>query len=213
MMSHSSHTSHTRHTGHSRHSRRSPGGGDGGVGEEAEEERMPVLQLELPLPPSANRYWRSYRGRVVRSREADDYIRDVAAHVLAQCRGQRPAILPGTPVCFRVDVSCLRQRDLTNCLKVLEDALAQALGFDDRWTDQVVLTKHTVRHRRECRVQVAVLWGEDALPWHCAWCTPPPSLHATSGICAHHYAVLMAAMADAHSAAACPGRETDYEAG
>lgn len=42
------------------------------------------MKLTLPAPPSANRYWRNVRGRMVLSREAKDYKRAVgilAAHL------------------------------------------------------------------------------------------------------------------------------------
>jgi Holliday junction resolvase RusA-like endonuclease len=36
------------------------------------------MTYRYPLPPSANRYWRYYRGRTVASEEAKEYKRTVA---------------------------------------------------------------------------------------------------------------------------------------
>lgn len=33
--------------------------------------------IQLPLPPSANRYWRNFNGRMVKSAEAREYQREV----------------------------------------------------------------------------------------------------------------------------------------
>ena len=38
---------------------------------------MMLVQLHLPYPPSTNRYWRTFRGRPVPSKEATDFKRIV----------------------------------------------------------------------------------------------------------------------------------------
>lgn len=89
--------------------------------------REPLL-VELPYPPSANRYWRSVgRGRVVVSAEAKRYRGEVERKLAGR------AALGATPV----EVSVVahpadrRRRDLDNLAKVLLDALANGGAFAD----------------------------------------------------------------------------------
>lgn len=84
-----------------------------------------TVTLTLPEPPSANRYWRNVKGRMVLSREAKDYKRAVAT-------------LAGhlTPTRAVVEV-CLdwyrgrRSGDLDNRIKQSLDALKGLAYHDD----------------------------------------------------------------------------------
>lgn len=83
----------------------------------------------LPVPPSANRYWRSWRGRVVRTQEAEAYCQTVGALVRHPRRVGWPA-LGGVAVAvrwYRAKVA----GDLDNRLKVALDALQGILYHDD----------------------------------------------------------------------------------
>ena len=81
----------------------------------------------LPVPPSANRYWRSWRGRVVRSAEAKAYCSAVGLVT------RRSAEWP-TRDAVAVALRWMRARaagDLDNRIKVLLDALHGVLYWDD----------------------------------------------------------------------------------
>ena len=77
------------------------------------------MRIELPYPPSSNRYWRNFRGRTVVSEEARLYkdavgflcnaaaIRPIQGEVTVSVRIRRPA----------------KRRDIDNHLKVALDAL------------------------------------------------------------------------------------------
>ncbi len=84
----------------------------------------------LPLPPSANRYWRKTKtGKVYLSEAAQVYRIDVGLRL----RRQRPATGP-----VAMTVRIYRERmtgDLDNRLKILFDALRGKLYLDD---DQIV---------------------------------------------------------------------------
>lgn len=101
------------------------------------------MRLVLPYPPSANRYWRSFRNRVVVSDEARAY----KARVAAECRVQLGTLATFQepfhgPVAVVVHVYRPRKRgDLDNTLKVLLDALKGIAFVDD---DQVV-DLHAIR--------------------------------------------------------------------
>lgn len=88
--------------------------------------------LSLPYPPSANRYWRIVNGRAVLSAEARQYKRTVALLAKTQKCG-KPY---DGPVSLTVSIYRPQKRgDLSNRLKVLEDAL-QGVAIED--DDQVV---------------------------------------------------------------------------
>lgn len=85
------------------------------------------MKARLPMPPSANRYWRSYNARrsPVRSVEAREYMRTVG-HLLASWR----------PLSGRVAVSLVvsglrANADLDNRIKILLDALTGHAWEDD----------------------------------------------------------------------------------
>lgn len=77
----------------------------------------------LPYPPSANRYWRVFRGRAVKSPEARAY----QANVQKQAQSQR---FEG-PVAVKIHAwKPSRRGDLDNLLKVALDALS-GVAYDD----------------------------------------------------------------------------------
>lgn len=84
--------------------------------------------ITLPLPPTANLYWRVWRGRAVVSTEARAYKRGAALAALAQ--GVRPILDGEVAVVMRV-FRRTRRGDLDNRLKVLLDALRGIAYRDD----------------------------------------------------------------------------------
>lgn len=96
------------------------------------------MRLRLPYPPTANLYWRSFRGRVVKSSEARAYQKLAAMYALAE--GMRPT---AAPVAVILEVYRPRkQGDLDNTLKVLLDALKGVAYVDDAQ----VVELHAFRH-------------------------------------------------------------------
>jgi len=94
------------------------------------------VALRLPIPPSANRYWRSYNGKVVVSEEAQQY----KWQVKLLCGQLDP--FPGN---VSLTISIYRARksgDLDNYLKVALDSLKGILYPDDN----AVVEIHALRH-------------------------------------------------------------------
>jgi crossover junction endodeoxyribonuclease RusA len=118
------------------------------------------IRLELPYPPSANRYWRSFKnsktGRVVHvvSEEAKSYKFQVALH--AHVVGIKKPITGRVfinivlsppepkdamkrkrldPETWDNDVRCV---DLDNTFKILCDSLRGVAYVDDKWIRRIV---------------------------------------------------------------------------
>lgn len=105
--------------------------------------------LELPMPPSANRYWRTFRGRATKSPEARAYIDRVRRACTAT---------PSTgPVSVRLDVHLCRG-DLDNRIKVSLDALTGIAWLDDKQVRSIEAHHYATGSKTE-RLLVRVL------PW------------------------------------------------
>lgn len=108
------------------------------------------MNLTLPYPPSANRYWRVFRGRAVKSQEARGY----QLAVQLKNAGTRPLTVP-----VRVTLEVHRpakRGDLDNSIKVLLDAL-KGIAFVD---DSQVCALNVFRHEatpKTARVEVTVV--------------------------------------------------------
>lgn len=97
-----------------------------------------MTKLTLPLPPSANRYWRYVNGHPTVSAEARNY--KLAAGWIAKEQGVE---MVATPVRLRIDVFRSRKAgDLDNYLKVLLDAMSGILWEDDEQVVQIVATRY-----------------------------------------------------------------------
>lgn len=103
--------------------------------------------LSLPYPPSANRYWRNFRGRMVPSRDAVEYRESVQQ--IASGSGIEPVsgcvmvyftLHPPLPKDWKKRekkdpenwIMSVRRVDLDNALKVVFDALQGICYNDDR---------------------------------------------------------------------------------
>ena len=115
----------------------------------AQTESALPLRITLPfLPPSVNKLFatvRDERGTMIRVLTA--HARRMRKLINALVRGR---LMVGRLYELHVDVflaaftrdGSLRQVDVSNRIKFLEDCLCQALGIDDRQFFKVVLTKH-----------------------------------------------------------------------
>lgn len=101
------------------------------------------VDLDLPEPPSTNRYWRVARGRPYLSAEAKAYKMEVRAAVMRA--GIRGMPFPDQPVCVTLNwYRSRRAGDLDNRAKVALDALNGLLWADD----SQITTLHLYRHDR-----------------------------------------------------------------
>lgn len=106
------------------------------------------LKLILPYPPSANRYWRNFRGRMVKSAEARAYQRTIAA----MCRAN--PFIGDVIVCANV-FRPKKQGDIDNRIKVVLDALEGIAYANDKQIKRVDFERHDT-DRNNPRVEVVI---------------------------------------------------------
>lgn len=115
----------------------------------------------LPYPPTANLYWRVWRGRAVKSAEARNYQKRVKLLAKASL-GARVEPLRG-PV--RVEVSVYRpakRGDLDNTLKVILDALRGIAYGDDAQVVEILARRNDDAANPRAIVTVAAVANGDA---------------------------------------------------
>jgi crossover junction endodeoxyribonuclease RusA len=91
-----------------------------------------VVNLQIPLPPSVNRLWRTTKnvGGMYRSAKYTAWIKEAYAMILIQMRGQKR--VRGE---YKLTIECTkpdrRKRDLDNILKALSDILTHSGVIED----------------------------------------------------------------------------------
>lgn len=87
-----------------------------------------MTTITLPWPPSVNHYWRTWRGRMLISRQGRAYRKRVGA--LLRAAGVTPQ---AGPLAVHVELypPDRRKRDVDNPLKSLNDALQAGGAFHD----------------------------------------------------------------------------------
>lgn len=102
---------------------------------------MNPITLDLPWPPSANRYWRNFKGVTVVSKEARDYRDRIARQVSYLYKVKKDIRLAVDMLIYPPDK---RKRDIDNLIKVTLDALAKGLGFDDCRVDKLFVERFEI---------------------------------------------------------------------
>lgn len=142
-----------------------------------------TLTIELPLPPGVNNQYVTVGRRRVLSKSAKMFKSEVAKLIdRLRCQGELSGQLEAT-LCSSLLGAYLtfyfetpRRRDLDGGLKIALDALATAIGFDDRDVVDLHLTKQIdpLRPRLEVQLESITDWqydrtyiylGEDSSPY------------------------------------------------
>ena len=87
-----------------------------------------IVELDLPYPPSANRLWRTSRGRTHKSTEYSNWLIEAGMRVNVQ----RPGMILGP---YKISIQAVRpdkrRRDLGNLEKPISDLLQTAGVIED----------------------------------------------------------------------------------
>jgi crossover junction endodeoxyribonuclease RusA len=129
-----------------------------------------TLRLSLPLPPGVNNQYVSAGRRRVLSKEAQAFKRDVAK--LVERARNAGTVTPAIEAALRDGLLGIyldfffetpMRRDLDGGLKIALDALAAALGFDDRAVVDLHLTKRLdpLHPRLELEIETIRDWQFD----------------------------------------------------
>lgn len=120
-----------------------------GVPDRRDASRCPIIDITLPFPPSANRYWRKTKtGRVYISDEAKKYRDDVWALTLGEPR------LKGNVAIALKFYRPRKSGDLDNRIKVLFDALQINCIEDDNQVTEI--HAYRMEDKANPRVQVEI---------------------------------------------------------
>jgi Holliday junction resolvase RusA-like endonuclease len=124
------------------------------------------LEFEVSIPPSVNnlyinRTWRDKKSgkRIVRrvmTKKARSY-KQAAAWEVKGAALESGWEYTGKRISFHMDLVFRdrRRRDITNCIKIVEDAAAEALGFDDTVVDVCLVRRMGVdKHNPRARVSI-----------------------------------------------------------
>lgn len=99
--------------------------------------------IQLPWPPSVNRYWRNIKGRTLVSKEARDYKALVKILALTW---KRPCLTGRLSVSIQAYPPDRRRRDLDNIFKAIADSLQDAgLFVDDSQIDRLMIERMDVK--------------------------------------------------------------------
>lgn len=100
--------------------------------------------VTLPLKPiSVNRCW---QGRRYLTDQARKFQRDAYVLIKSQTRGMK---LPDGELSLRLRFGLSRDMDTSNCIKLVEDAIAKAFSIDDRMFRGQLATKEKVKRGQE----------------------------------------------------------------
>lgn len=117
------------------------------------------MKITLPYPPSANRYWRTFRGHTVVSDEARKYKVTVGLAMKAACG----RIHTGAVVLIAHFYRPQKSGDLDNRLKVLCDALNGHAWHDDKQVEEIHAYRFDDKANPRVEVEVRALGVEGVL--------------------------------------------------
>lgn len=111
------------------------------------------VSIEIPFPPSVNRLYRTFRGRVLLSKDGREWYARNLTLVQKQRAG---AVFSGRlSVSLEIYPPDKRRRDVDNLLKVTFDVLTKAeVWVDDSLVDELYLKRFQVDYRPRIDVTI-----------------------------------------------------------
>ena len=119
---------------------------------------MTVIMYQLPWPPSLNRYYRTFKGRVLISKIGRDYRKSVITSVGSSGMNLDGRLL--VKICAYMPDN--RRRDLDNLTKCLLDSMTYAkIWLDDSQIDNLQIIRKPVERGGRIVVSVSILDKEN----------------------------------------------------
>jgi crossover junction endodeoxyribonuclease RusA len=109
------------------------------------------VKLTLPVPVSANRYWRHAQGRTYISAEAKAYKAEVGW--LARAAGAQ--LLDGDLSLTMIVYRPAKRGDLDNYTKILADSLQGVLYDNDSQIVRILAERHDDKHNPRVEVEIS----------------------------------------------------------
>lgn len=103
-----------------------------------------MIEVTLPLPPTANNMFFNLKtGGRAKTTQYKDWLRIASAEMqAAYVRAGKPTVPDKEKMALTVTVGANYRRDITNCVKAVEDALCAFLPLpDDRYNDRVLIER------------------------------------------------------------------------
>lgn len=118
---------------------------------------MTTVFLTIPVPPSLNNaYLSGKHGRRVLTAEGRSY-KELVGHMV-KALGIELAGKERFELAFTVWFPNNRRRDISNIVKLPEDAISEALGFDDCCVDQIYIRRAGIdRAQPRCEVELRIM--------------------------------------------------------
>lgn len=100
-----------------------------------------MTQITYPWPPTTNNAYTNVKNRRVKSRIAREYTQ--LATQITQLKHPKPPFTPTDRLTITIDLHPpdARKFDIANREKVLIDAIAPILGFNDSQIDKLIITR------------------------------------------------------------------------
>lgn len=122
-----------------------------------------VLLLTVSLPPSVNHCYANATSsnRRVLTTEGKQYKRDVENQVAIEASSRKFKYAEGERISLSLNLYFAdNRRDISNTVKLLEDAIASAIGFNDRVVDRLnVERKGFDKQNPRCEVTLMKICG------------------------------------------------------
>tara|TARA_Y100001963_G_scaffold120364_1_gene168241 strand:- start:4 stop:342 length:339 start_codon:yes stop_codon:yes gene_type:complete len=109
------------------------------------------MRIDLPWPPSVNRYWRNWRGRTVISAEGRTFRELVRARL-----ANVDTFGPDARLLVAIDAypPDRRKRDIDNLTKATLDALEGCVFDNDNQVDHLVVIRRDIRPGGALEVEI-----------------------------------------------------------
>jgi len=116
-----------------------------------------MIRFTVPIPPSVNEAYRSFRGRNILSRKGREWYKSVVQDIRSQVAGN--FVIGPCAVTYEYTFADNRRRDIFNYEKLLSDAITKAHVWNDdsQISDGRVIRLPVDKNNPHCDVYIEAL--------------------------------------------------------